>query len=140
MPPRNSRGRGRGKPSPSPSPSSDTQNRSLSPDNTVAIKSPPLSQSTIAIPLAVTSSKPKLYSNDSSSILSTQDGKGSKTLNSSGPTIVYSDDIDDETHDWPASPVPPSRVKAPKASRWKAQGWKDVIASSSNLLSNVNWN
>ena len=106
----------------------------------MAIKSPPLSQSTITIPLAITSSKPKSYLNDFSSILSSQDGKGSKTLNSSGPTIVYSDDIDDETHDWPASPVRPSRVEVLKASKWKAQGWKDIIASSSNLLSNVDWN
>ena len=99
MPPQNSYGQGREKPSLSPSLSSDTQNRFLSLDNTVAIKSPPSSQSTIAIPLAVTSLKLKSYSNDSSSILSTQDGKGCKTLKDFGPTMVYSDNIDDEYHD-----------------------------------------
>lgn len=51
-----------------------------------------------------------------------------------------SDNLDNAHHNCPTSPNQPSLVETVKVSRWRAKGWKKVLANISNLLSNVKWN
>ncbi len=139
MPPRSYRKGGKRKASPFPSGSSTVQKRSLSPDDKM---SPGSLSKLLTIPsslLAEASLNPVPDPKDSSLNLSSQDHRASQPSRDSTLASGPFDDLGDTYQDFPSSPNEPSPVETPITSRWRANGWKDVLATSSNLLSNVHW-
>ena len=110
----------------------------MSPDNKIAPGSSSKILTVLSSPMAEASLNSVPDSKDSSLNLSSQDHQASQPSRDSTLAERPSDNLGDTYQDFSSSPNELSPVEKPKASRWRAKGWKDVLATSSNLLSNVN--